>query len=146
MPPFSHLTSWTPTKSNLQFPNSLATYTFNVPNLMSLFHCLGRTKGSGQAQGTCICFITRTVLYSEEFLVPCLTPMLEDHHLLAVCKSLFNKFAFTLHFGGHSSIRNLTTQHEMVRGTHLPCQAYTQTFGNFNYKLPLQILNWALLT
>jgi hypothetical protein len=35
--------------------------TFHVPNLMSLFHCLDRTKGSVQVRGTCICFVTRPV-------------------------------------------------------------------------------------
>ena len=64
VPPLSHLTSCTPTKSNLYLANSLATVvsepdlywlrTFQIPNLMSLFHCLGRTKGSVQVRGTCM--------------------------------------------------------------------------------------------
>ena len=142
MPPFSHLTSFTPTKSNLQFANSVATVvsetdlyrllTFHVPNLMSLFYGLGCTKESRQVQGICICFITRTVSYSKELLLPRLTSTLEDHHLSAICNSLFNIFTFILHFGGRSSIRNLRTHHGMVRGTHLSWQAYTQTFENFN--------------
>jgi len=33
----------------------------------------------------------------------------------------------------------------MMRGTHLSWQAYTQTFENFNYKLPLHILKRAIL-
>ena len=70
MPPLSHLTSRTPTKYNL-FANSLAAavsepalyrlLTFHVPNLMSLFHCLGCTKASVQARGKCLCFITKPV-------------------------------------------------------------------------------------
>ena len=53
VPPLSHLTSSTPTKSNMYLGNSLATVasepdlcrplTFHVPNLLSLFHCLCRT-------------------------------------------------------------------------------------------------------
>jgi hypothetical protein len=51
MPPLYHLTSYTPTKSNLYLDNSLAAaihepaiyslLTFQVPNLMSLFRSLG---------------------------------------------------------------------------------------------------------
>ena len=56
MPPLSHLTSCTPTTSNLHLANSLAAavaatepalyrlLTFQVPNLMSLFRCLVCTK------------------------------------------------------------------------------------------------------
>jgi hypothetical protein len=71
VPPISHLTSCTPTKSNLYLANSLATVvreldlyrflTFHVPNLASLFHCLGYTKGSVLAWGNCIHFVTRPV-------------------------------------------------------------------------------------
>ena len=47
MPPLSHLTSCTPTKSNLYLANSLVTalyrlLTFHVPKTMSLFRCLLR--------------------------------------------------------------------------------------------------------
>ena len=62
VPHVSHLTFCTPTKSNLFPSNSLATVvsepymyrplTFLVPNLMSLFHCLGRTKGWVRARDT----------------------------------------------------------------------------------------------
>ena len=56
----SHLTSGTPTKSNLYLANSLAAavnepalyrlLTFQVPNLMALFCCLGHTKVSVQVR------------------------------------------------------------------------------------------------
>jgi len=63
VPPLSNCTT---TKCNLYFVNPLATVvyrflTFHVPNLMSLFHCLCYTKGSVQACGTCICFVTTPV-------------------------------------------------------------------------------------
>ena len=71
MPPFPHLTSCTPTKSNLHLANPLATVVsdpdlyrlliFHAPNLMSLFHCCGRTKRSVQVPGTCICFVSMPV-------------------------------------------------------------------------------------
>jgi len=58
MPPLSYLTYFIPTKSNLYLANSLAAavsesalymlLTFQIPNLMSLFHCLGDTKVSVQ--------------------------------------------------------------------------------------------------
>jgi hypothetical protein len=70
-PSFSHLVSCTPTKSKLYLANSLATavsgpdlyrvLAFHVPNLMSLFHCLGPIKVSVQVRGTCIPFVKRPV-------------------------------------------------------------------------------------
>ena len=60
-----------------------------------------------------ICF------YGEELLAPRPTPKLEDHPLSAVRACLFNIFAATLHTGGRSSIRNLTTRHTVVTGTDL---------------------------
>jgi len=71
MPSLSHLTSCTPNQSNLHLANFLATVvsdpdlyrllTFEVPNLMTLFHCLGRTKVSVQVGGTFSCFIIQPV-------------------------------------------------------------------------------------
>ena len=71
MPPLSHLTSSAHTKSNLYLANYLAPVVsepelyrllaFHVPNLMSLLHCLGRTKGSVYARGTCIRYVTTPV-------------------------------------------------------------------------------------
>ena len=73
MPSLSHLTSCTPTKSNLYLANSLAApvnkpalyrpLTFHVPNLISLFRSLGRTKASVRVQGLLYkCFATWYVL------------------------------------------------------------------------------------
>jgi hypothetical protein len=71
VPPLHHLISCTPTKSNLYLLNSLAAavsepalymiLTFHVPNLLSLFRCLNRTKVSIQACCACSCFVTNTV-------------------------------------------------------------------------------------
>jgi len=59
--PLSHLTSCTPTKSNLYLVHSLAAsvreldlymlLTSRVPNVMTLFHCVDRTEGSVQVRG-----------------------------------------------------------------------------------------------
>ena len=73
MPPLFHLTSCTPTKSNLYLANSLAAavnepalyrlLTFKVPNLVSLFRCLCRTKLSVRVRGfVCEYFLTKYVL------------------------------------------------------------------------------------
>jgi len=71
VPPLFHLTPCTPTKSNLYFASSLAAalsepdlyslLTFHVPNLLSLFLCLGHAIGSFEVQITCIYFVTRPV-------------------------------------------------------------------------------------
>jgi len=71
---------------------------------MSLFHCLGRNKGSVQVRGTCVCFVTKPVLYGE-MSTPRPAYKLEDHALSAVRDCLFYIFAATLHFGGRPSIR-----------------------------------------
>ena len=58
-------------KSNSHLANSLATavsepalyrlLTFQVPNIIHLFLCLGRTKGKVQVRGSCLCFVTMPV-------------------------------------------------------------------------------------
>jgi hypothetical protein len=127
--PLSHLTC-TPTKSNLYLTNSLAAaisepalyrlVTLRVPNLMSLFRCLGHTKVSAQIRGfVCEYFITKVRFYGAELLAPRPTSKLEDHPLSVVRDCLFNIFAAALHTGGRSSICNLRTCHAVVAGTCL---------------------------
>ena len=41
---------------------------------------------------------------------------MEDHPLSTVRDRLFNIFAATIHIGGRSSIRKLTTRHAVVTG------------------------------
>jgi hypothetical protein len=86
MPPLSHLTFCTPTKSNLDLANYLETVvsepdlyrlpTFHAPNIMSL----------------CV-FHNSTSFYGEEFLAPHPTPKLEDHPLPALldCCSIYSQ-------------------------------------------------------
>ena len=103
MPPLSHLTSSTPTKSNLYFANSLAAavsepalyrlQTFQVPIL--IFHCLGCTKLSVQVWGCLWIFHKKICFYGEESLASPPTARLEDHSVSAVRSCLFNIFAAT---------------------------------------------------
>ena len=68
VPPLSHQTSCTPTKSNLYLARSLAAavsepvihrlLTFQELNLTSIFRCLGHTRVSIQAPGYCKHFVT----------------------------------------------------------------------------------------
>ena len=114
----SHLTSCTPTKSNLYLSNSLAASASEhvlycigslhsvCQSLMSLFLCLGPSKVSVQTQGTRICFTTRPIFYGEKLLALRPTPKLEDHPLSACSDCLFGIFAAALHIGGSFSIRN----------------------------------------
>jgi hypothetical protein len=107
VPPLSHLTSCTPTKSNSYLAYSLTTVvrnpdlyrllTLHVPNIIFLFHCWGRTEGSVRFRGFFQYFVTWLIFYGEELLAPCPTSKLEDHPLSAVRDCLFNIFAATLH-------------------------------------------------
>jgi hypothetical protein len=70
--------------------------TFRVPNLMSLFRCLGRIEVSVQVRGfVCEHFVTK-IRFHGKLLAPRPTPKLEDHLLSAVRDCLFNIFAATL--------------------------------------------------
>jgi len=127
--PLSHLTSCTPTKSNLYLANSLvaaasepAPYrllTFHVPNLMSHFCCLDHTKGWNQVRGKCSWFASKSVFTARICQRLPQPPSWRTNSLSAVRDCLFNIFAATLHIGGHSSNHNLRKRHAMKTGTHL---------------------------
>jgi hypothetical protein len=70
--------------------------TFQVPNLMSFFHCLDRAKKSVQIRGALKYFVRIKNFYGEGLSAPHPTPKLEDHHLSAVRDCWFNIFAATL--------------------------------------------------
>jgi len=112
---------------------------FQVPSNMSLFRLRLRDTfsrntpprrsewGSSLPPG---CFVSSgststygqfltCVFYGEGLLAPRPNPKLEDHPSSAVRGCLFNLFTATLHIGGHSSIRNLSTRHAVVTGTHI---------------------------
>jgi hypothetical protein len=55
-------------------------------------------------------FRNKANFYGEELSAPRPAPKLEDHPLSAI--------AATLHIGARFSIRNLTTRHAVVTGTH----------------------------
>jgi hypothetical protein len=103
VPPLSHLTSCTPTKSNLYFDISSQLPWANVPytdflhlhvsTLRSIFLSLGHlSKKSTQVRGPLWHFITNLFFYGEQLLAPHPTPppKLEDHRLWAVRDCLFN--------------------------------------------------------
>jgi hypothetical protein len=135
VPSRSHLTSCTPTKSNLYLDNSLAAavnepalyrfLTFQVPlSLLRLYQSI--------SPGPRLClwiFCNKICFNREELLAPCPTPKLEDNPLSAVRDCLFNTFAATLHIRGRSSIRNLRTHHAIVTGTHLSHGMKSNTYS-----------------
>jgi hypothetical protein len=86
---------------------------------MSIFRCLGRTKYQSRPGAYCMYVSPHKTFYGAKFLAPRPTPKLEDHPLSTVRDCLFSIFAATLHIGGSSSIRSLTTRHSVVTGTHL---------------------------
>jgi hypothetical protein len=91
--------------------------TFQVPNLMSLFSLLSRTKVSVRVRGfVCGYFVTKIRFHGEELLASSPIPKLEDRPLSAVRDCSFNLLPATLHIAGRSSIRNLRTRHAVVRG------------------------------
>jgi hypothetical protein len=126
LPP-SHLTSCTPTRSNLYLASSLETVfrdptlykllTFNVPNLISVFYSWSRLyKESVQVRGYL------EVLITSYFLIlgvvnPTPSPQLEDHpcYLSATAYSIYSQL--TCISGGRSSIRTPRTSHAVGTGT-----------------------------
>jgi len=63
--------------------------------------------------------VKNIIRFYSELLVPRPTPKQEDYPSSAIRDSLFNIFTATLHIGGLSSIRKLTTRHAVVTGTLL---------------------------
>jgi hypothetical protein len=123
----SHLTSCTPLKSKFyldSFPETVIRepvlyklLTLHNPNLMSVFHCLGRLlRKSIQVQGSLMTFITNlffTVKGSQPHAklpswrtTPC--------RLSVAVYSIYSQLPSIA--GGHTSIRNLRTCHAVVTG------------------------------
>ena len=113
------ISSWpVASKCTLMIPINCRLLTFQVPNLMSLFHGLGSTKVSVQVRGFLSeCFVTR---YIDELLAPRPISKRQDLPLSGVCDCLFNTFRTTLHIGGRSYMLNLRTRHAVVTRAHLP--------------------------
>jgi hypothetical protein len=125
VPPLSHPTSCTPTKSNSYFANSLDSVfnepdvyrllTSKVPNLTSTSRCFGRSKVREPVQ----CFVT-CWCFAMGSCSPPLNPKLEDHPLSAVRDCLFSFSAATLHIW-RPSTPSSTSGRTMSwwQGTHL---------------------------
>jgi hypothetical protein len=141
--PLSHLTSCTPTRSNLYLANFLAAalsepalyrlLTFHVPSKMSfcVMPALETLPSGGPSVGVfylpIVCLqrkhlawviLNIWIFHGEELLAPRPTPKLEDHPLSAVRDCLFSLLAATIHIGGLSSIHNLRAHHAVVTETH----------------------------
>jgi len=86
--------------------------TFQVPNLMSFFHCLGRAKESVQVRGALKHLVT-SYIFKVRCCIPTPNPRAGDHPLLAVHYCLFYIFAATLRIW-RPSIRNLRTRRAVV--------------------------------
>ena len=113
MPLLFHLTSCTPAKSNLHLANSPTTVAsepdLNIPGNESHvpLPLLRSHQSISPGPRHAFMFHNKASFYDEELSAPCQKPPLEDHPSSAVCDCLFNKFAATLHIGGHSSHSHL---------------------------------------
>ena len=121
MPPLSHLTSCTPTKSHLYLANSLAAVESDpdlyIPSTKSRDPLLLLRRISPGPRHM-FHFRNKSSFYGEELLAHFAQPP-EDHPSSAVRDCLFNIFTATHHIRGRSSIRYLRTNHAVVTGTHL---------------------------
>jgi hypothetical protein len=103
---------------NPYFPKSIfylqRLLTFQVPNLMSFFHCLGRAKESIQVRGALKHFVTIKNFYGEGLLAPSPTPSWRTTpcRLSATAYSIYSRLPSVT--GGLPSIRNLKTRHAVV--------------------------------
>ena len=127
MPPSSHLTSCTSTKSNLYLANSLATF-LRDPDLHRLTTCtkshvplllLRSCQRISPGPKHMYPFRNKTSFYGKVLLAPPPNIKLEDHFLSAVRDCLFNTFVSARYIGGRSSIRNLKTRQAVVTETQL---------------------------
>ena len=137
MPPLSHLTFCTPTKSNLYLAYSLAAAVGepaliqapNIPRTKShvQFSMLSSYQGINERPRQVFMIRNKTSFYGEESLTPRPNPKLEDHPLSAV----------KLHTGSRSSIRNPRTRHAVVTRIHLSREGM-----NLRYKITVRNLEW----
>ena len=153
MPPLSHLTSCTPTKSNsllIHSPLSMWPWPLQVPHIPCaesdiLFPLVMLYQGISPS--LCLCEMTHNMVnsYSKELLAPRPTSKLVDQFLLTVCNCLFNTFTATLYIGNHSSIHNLRTYQAMVTGYVLWAQNFifkkdTDQLLVFTNQIPLPLM------
>jgi hypothetical protein len=139
VPPVSHLTSYTPTKSNLYFDISSATVrsepalyrllTFHVPNLTSLFLSLGRlSEESVQVRGPLWHFV-KSLFLRREVVSPTPKPQLGGPSFFG-CPRLRIQYSrgYLPYLEAVSSIRNLRTRHAVVRKGPRNMVLYTRVY------------------
>jgi hypothetical protein len=125
VPPPPHLTSCTPSKSNLYFETSSATVlsepalyrllTFDVPNLISIFFRLGRlSKESVQVRGFLWSFVTSLFL-GQGVVSPMANPQAWGPPLVG-CPRLLIQYirSYPPYLEAAPSIGNLRTRHAVV--------------------------------
>jgi hypothetical protein len=130
VPPPCHLTSCTPTKSNLFFDSYFDTVTsepalyklltFHVPSLMSLFRRLGCLSKESVRSRLMFMSRNRFIFVRKRVVSPTPNPqaggppLVICPWLLIQCNSQLTSIA-----GGSPSIRDPRTSHAVVTGTHL---------------------------
>jgi hypothetical protein len=107
VPPPSHLTYCTPTKSNLYFDifspyfpeRTCPIHASDIPCIKSHVHFMLRSFIQGIRPGPrlLVHFRNRLIFYGEELLAPRPTPKLEDQPLSAVRDCLYSIFAAAFH-------------------------------------------------
>jgi hypothetical protein len=153
VPPPSHLTSCTPTKSNLYLVTSLeivirepALYkllTFHNTNLVSIFRRLGRlSKESVQVRGSIEIVVTNLFVYGEGLSVP--RWRTSPCHLSAAAYSIYSQLPSTV--GDRSSIRKLRKSHAVPTGTHptwiIVIVLFKKNIWNKSYRDPFSLLQF----
>ena len=127
VPVLSHITSCTPLHLihtslilwllSLSGSGLYRLLTFQVPNLMSLFRSLGRTKVSVQVRGfLCQYFVIKYAL-SWGVVSTSPNPQAGGQPLVGCLRLLIQRIRSILHTGGRSSIRNSRARHSVVTGT-----------------------------
>jgi len=107
------INSWTVTpKSTPTIPNNFV----QVPNLTSIFQCVGRAKRSVPS----CTFRSKVSFYGEDLTTCGPNPKLMDHALSAIRDCLFNIFAASFHVGVCSTIHDLLTRHVVVTDSKVP--------------------------
>jgi hypothetical protein len=128
IPPLPTPISFTPTKSNLYYskspntdlimPNLQRLLTFQVPNLMSFFHCLVRAKESVQFRGAFKHFVKKLVFLRWSVVSPTSNTEAGIPPLVG-CPRLLIYSQLPSVSRGLPSIRNLRMRYAVVTRTHL---------------------------
>jgi hypothetical protein len=129
-PPFSHLTSCTPTKCNLYFSHSLATafsmpalqrqLPFLVPSVMSIFRCLSLATESVLVRRSLQHFVRNQTFFGGRLLIPPPNPQAVRPPPFGCPRLLIQHIrSYPPYLQTVSSIRNWGRAVPWWQGTHL---------------------------